>query len=186
MRNILPRYYAYFFLAAILLLCVLSMSSCSRKSSVSKTETLTVYRDSIHEKETVRLDTVIIPGDTLQTTFTIECDSATNKPKPAQHNSKSGRQQQNFSVDANGKAISTCIADSLLHVISAKDKELTIYKSQLQQKSKETAVLRDVFHIPKWAWYSLAANAILMLWTFRKPIGFLLKSILKATSNGVV
>lgn len=144
--------------------------SCSRKSTVSKTDTVTIFRDSIYEKETVKLDTVIIPGDTLQTTFTIECDSLTNKPKPAKFQSNSKRLTQSIVVEKNGQILSKCIADSLIHVLASVNKELTIYKALAYTKSNSESTVIEKIKIPKWVWYLLTANILYFLWRVRKPV----------------
>lgn len=163
-------------LCALIALCSIS---CSRKSTVSKTETVTFFRDSIYEKETVKLDTIIIPGDTLQTTFTIECDSVTNMPKPAKFQSNSKRLVQTIIVGNAGQITAYCAADSLLHVVISKDRELAIYKALAYTKSDSNTSVTERKVIPKWVWYSLAANVALGLWTFRKPLKVLFVSLLK-------
>lgn len=164
------------YLCALITLCAIS---CSRKSTISKTDTVTIIRDSIHEKEVVRLDTVVIPGDTLQTTFTIECDSVTNMPKPAKFKGSSKRLVQTIVVGNTGQITAYCAADSLLHVVASKDREIAIYKALAYTKSDSNTTVIERKVIPKWVWYSLAANVVLGLWTLRKPIKIIFVSLLK-------
>lgn len=163
----------------IYLLILISTISCTRKSIVSKTETVTIIKDSISYKETVKLDTIIIPADTLVTTFTIECDSITNKPKIAKFKSNSKRLNQTITVGNNGQIIAKCVADSLIKVIASINKELNVYKDLAYTKSDSNSTHTERKYIPKWVWYSLVLNILLLGWTFRKPIKYLFTTILK-------
>lgn len=163
----------------VLLLLAIAAISCSRKSTISKSETVTVYRDSVYEKQTVVFDTLLLPGDSILTFITVECDSVTNKPKPATSKSKSNNLTQDVSIDANGNLTARCIADSLMQIIISKDRVLSRYKEQLNsQKDSKTQVIEKRY-IPKWVWYSLGANLVLGIWTFRKPIKALISSLIK-------
>lgn len=79
---------------------------CNRKIA-STSDTKVVIKDSISYKETVTFDTIIIPADTIVSTYTIECDSITNKPKPFYIQSKGKRSSNTIKVNNNGILIST-------------------------------------------------------------------------------
>ena len=153
--------------------------SCSRKSTISKTETVTVYRDSVYQRETVMIDTLLMPGDSILTFIVVECDSVTNKPKAAASKSKSGGMVQDVSIDASGNLTARCIADSLMRIIITKDRELGRFRELLSSRKDSKSEVVEKRHIPRWVWYSLGANLALGIWTFRKPIKFLIGSLLK-------
>lgn len=153
--------------------------SCSRKSTISKTETVTVYRDSLYEKETVMIDTLLMPGDSIFTFIVVECDSLTNKPKPAVSKSKSGGMAQDVSIDASGNLTARCVADSFMHIIITKDRELGRFRELLSSRKDTKLEVVEKRHIPRWVWYSLGANLVLGIWTFRKPLKAIILSLIK-------
>lgn len=118
-------------IAAILLL-----ASCSKRT----TSTTSSVRDSIIIKEVVRIDTVKLPGATVTIREQIECDSVTNKPKPATLSGQGGRAKIKVSIDSAGMLTATGGCDSLNQIIKALDRE--VYHLRHEQK-KETVTVTE-------------------------------------------
>lgn len=154
----------------LLVAFAVSLCSCSRKSVTSSSKQVTVVKDSVSFVETLIYDTIILPADTLIQTFTIECDSLTNKPKPLQVSQKSGRSTQTIVLNNKGVLTAYCQTDSLLHIITGINRELAIYKALAYTKDDSVTSYTVQYRTPKWVWYSLTINGILVLYTFRKPL----------------
>ncbi len=136
---------AYFlFILALMLL----MPSCNRKQIASSSNTQLIIKDSISIVEKIKLDTFIIAGDTILKTIQIECDSITNKPKPFEHKSKGKRTDNTLTLDSTGVLTSTCIADSLLHIVAQKEREIAVWKALAY--TKDTYEIEYIKYIPKF------------------------------------
>ena len=163
----------------ILFAFVLLLSSCAAHKIQHTTDTKLIVKDSISIVETIKYDTVIIPGDTIQTTFTIECDSLTRKPIPYQVRQKAGRLTQTIAIDSKGVLTANCETDSLLCIIAEKNREIAIYKALEYTKSDNQVTVIERCTKHKWRWYSLLLNITLIGWLLRKPIGQLFSLLIK-------
>jgi len=100
-------------------------AACNRKLS-STTVSNFIVKDSISYKDIVSFDTIIIPADTLVTTYTVECDSTTIKPKPFLIQSSGKRSSNRIQIGKNGFLTSTVNCDELQKIIALKNKEISI------------------------------------------------------------
>jgi hypothetical protein len=139
-----------FSVVAVLLLLV---CGCSRKVAPT---TSTEVKDSVYVKETIRFDTLRIPGETIRVIeeHFIECDSVTLKAKPKSKKYKGSRSSLTLTIDKNGtlKAESHC--DSLERILALKDTEITRLKSE----KKVITLPPVVTHEPRW--YDIALRWI--------------------------
>lgn len=154
------------------LLCIVALlfSSCASRKIQHTTDTKVVIKDSFSVKETVQYDTIVLPGDTLIQTFTIECDSLTNQPKPFQVSQKHGRSSQVITLNSKGILTAECATDSLMHVIAEKNREVAIYKALAYTKQENQVITVERCTRHKWRWYSLLLNIVLVGWVLRKPL----------------
>ena len=126
----------------IIAVIVILFTACSKKI----TTTQTTIKDSTIIKETVRLDTVRIKGDTVRVTHMIDCDSLTNKPKPFKINKRSGRASANVEVKADGSLQVEAVCDSLEKIVALMDREIF----RLRQEKVLTTVYKQPSQIKIW------------------------------------
>ena len=134
----------------------LLLSSC--KAKVIKTN---IQRDTIYKNKIVK----ITPPSVNEIKIENVCDSLGNL-KEVKYITKQGKV----------KTIVKTLENTLylqVNTDSIKDIAVSEYKSTL--KDKKEIIIK--FRIPKWAWYSLLINAILLAWTFRKPLFRIIKPI---------
>lgn len=143
-----------------MMVLLLVASGCARKGIT--TSATTEVTDSVHVREVTRLVEVKIPGDTVTLDHYIECDSATNKPKPFKVQSKSKRARIAFSVDKTGKLEGIGICDSLNQVIKAKDTEIFKLRSELKTKATVKIEYRTR-GFDKFARWYLIINIVLLI-----------------------
>jgi hypothetical protein len=136
---------AYFLLVLALMLL---MPSCSRKQITASSNTQLIIKDSISIVEKIKLDTFIISADTITQTITIECDSITKKPKPFELKTKGNRIANILTLNTTGVLSNTCIADSLLHIIEQKEREIAVWKALAY--TKDTYEIEHIKYIPKF------------------------------------
>jgi len=134
----------------------LLLSSC--KAKVIKTN---IQRDTIYKNKIVK----ITPPSVNEIKIENVCDSLGNL-KEVKYITKQGKV----------RTIVKTLENTLYLQVdtdSIKDIAVSEYKSTLKDK-KETIIK---FRVPKWAWYSLLINAILLAWIFRKPLFRIIKPI---------
>jgi len=134
----------------------LLLSSCRAK--VIKTE---IQRDTIYKNKIVK----ITPPSVNEIKIENVCDSLGNL-KEVRYITKQGKV----------KTIVKTLENTLylqVNTDSIKDIVVSEYKSTL--KDKQETIIK--FKVPKWAWYSLLINAILLVWIFRKPLFKIIKPI---------
>lgn len=105
----------------LLMLCMVVASSCKKLPIQSST----VVTDSTFVTEVIRIDSIVIPGDSIPFEVFIECDSITNKPKPLLFSTKSGRAFIEIRLDSAGMLEGICKADSLLKVVESQNQIIT-------------------------------------------------------------
>lgn len=125
-----------------LMVLLLLVVGCSRKDTAS---TSTIVLDCTYVKEVPRFVEVKIPGNTVEVTRWIECDSNTNKPKPFITKKKSGRATVTVEVKATGEMNTTSTCDSLNEKIKVLDKEIFRLR---HEKKTETKIVYE--HDPYW------------------------------------
>jgi len=141
MLRVLPIH----FLAIALILVV----GCGRKAMPSTTE----VRDSIVYKEVPRIVRDTIPGETVMVTEWIECDSATNKPKPKKISATSGRAKIDIDISKDGLLMGLGGFDSLIREIEVLEKTIERFRNE----KKETIVTKTEY---KTHWYDVPARII--------------------------
>ena len=173
----------------LILLAILALFSCSRKSTsfVQTTETTkidsTSNRDSISERITVKIDTFYIK-DSIKAYITIECDT-TGKLKPNQvlSHQESGNNKQTVKTDEKGNLIVETNCGRLEKIIERWKQDYykleSEYKNTKDSKISNTEEKHTIkYKIPKWILYALAASLALNLWYNRKYILKLFKLII--------
>lgn len=143
----MKQLFKYILLLISLILVFGLFAACNRKLA-STTDTKIVIKDSISYKETVLFDTIIIPADTLVTTYTVQCDSITNKPKPIYIQSKGKRSSNTIQINSNGLLTSTANCDDLQKIIASKNREIAIWKALTYTKDNNHVRLQR--YIPKF------------------------------------
>ena len=139
-----------------LLILALLLSSCRAK--VIRTN---IQRDTIYKNKIVK----ITPPSVNEIKIENVCDSLGNL-KEVRYITKQGKV----------KTIVKTLENTLYLQVdtdSIKDIAVSEYKSTL--KDKQETIIK--FKVPKWAWYSLLINAILLVWIFRKPLFKIIKPI---------
>jgi hypothetical protein len=137
----------------ILILLLLFLYSCGTKKVIKETTKI----DTIYKSEVIKITPPQLNGIKIESV----CDSL-------------GRLKTFNYTFSNGKVktVLKTIKDTLYletNIDSIVDSKLKEYKSKFESNKKEI----EVPYIPKWVWYSLALNLLLLIWLFRKPlIGF--------------
>ncbi len=108
--------------------------------------------DSVRVVERERIDTVFFPGEMLTIDMEIECDSVTNKPKPATFSKQQGGARTTITVDDQGRLQGRAGCDSLAAVVKLKDIE--IFRLQ---KEKTASVVEVAKPTP---WYDMMCRWI--------------------------
>lgn len=174
----------------IIIISVLIMLSCSKRSTsiIQTTETVKIdsksKRDSVSEKLTVKFDTLYIK-DSIKSYITIDCDT-TGKLKPNQVLSyqESGNNKQTVKTDEKGNLIVETNCGRLEKIIERWKQDY--YKLESEYKNTKDSKISNTeekkhtikYRIPKWILYVLAASLALNLWYNRKYILKLFKLII--------
>ena len=111
-----------------------------------------------------RLVEVLVPGEKTTETVYVECDSATNKPKPFSSEQSNGRSSSKTQMDSNGKLTTECDCADYKAQIKVKDTEIRKLKQSHTQEQK-TIVVTEY----KTRWYDIACR-----WIALAVIGFLI------------
>lgn len=139
----------------IFLLPLFVAASCSKKTVT----TITDVTDSTIVKETVRMDTIHIKGDTVVLKEFIECDSNTNKPKPFKVRGRSGRASSTIEVKEDGSLHVESVCDSLQKLIASKDKEIF----RLRKEKKTVTIVKEPSKFRQWIDYTCRILAALFV-----------------------
>lgn len=140
----------------VLIGIILLLFSCSRKYCTEKYPY--AQSDSIAHVEVVNIDTIYIPmfADTVKIESKIDCPDQKVLYRDGKIEYK------------------LIIKDKILTLtrISAKDSLRLIYAYKNTEEFKKLAQVKIVpeiqFKVPKWAWCSLIANIVLLVWITRK------------------
>lgn len=118
-------------------LSILLVVGCGRKVVPSTTtETRTIVRDSIIEKEVIKNVEVKVPGEKVYITEYVDCDSATNKPKAKHIKASNGRAMVELKIDSTGKAELVGGYDSLVLQIQTLIKTIERFREEKESKTK--------------------------------------------------
>lgn len=143
--------------AVTLILLLLFFYSCGTKKVIKETTKI----DTIYKSEVIKITPPQLNGIKIESV----CDSL-------------GRLKTFNYTFSNGKVktVLKTIKDTLYletNIDSIVDSKLKEYKSSYEN-NKEVI---KVPYIPKWVWYSLIFNILLLMWIFRKPLIRLIKPI---------
>lgn len=148
-----------------LLILLIVLTSCKTKHiTVTKTE---YQKDTIYVEKIVKIN---VPQTQI---IEIEspCDSL-GALKPFKTVLKSDKVNVSI-ISKDGKLTATINLDSIKEVYQKK------FQSSISNKV-EIREVEVVKPLPKWVWYSLALNAVLLIWTFKKTIFGLVSNIFPA------
>lgn len=137
------------------IVALIAVMGCTKRI----TSTNTVVKDSTIVKETIRLDTIHIKGDTVRIKERIECDSITNKPKPFRMRDRSGRASAVIEVNHAGELTVEAACDSLEKVVQLLDREIF----RLRQEKKVITVIEQPSKFKQWLDYSCRILAVVFL-----------------------
>ena len=174
----------------LIIISVLFLLSCSKRSTsvIQTTETVkidsTSKKDSVSERITVKFDTLYIK-DSIKSYITIDCDT-TGKLKPNQVLSyqESGNNKQTVKTDEKGNLVVETNCGRLERIIEKWKQDY--YKLESEYKNKQDSKVSKTeekkhtikYRIPKWILYVLSASLLLNLWYNRKYILKLFKLII--------
>jgi len=148
------------------LLSLLVVAGCGRKAAPSRTSaTETKSKDSVRVEYRDR--EVPVPGEKVVVTQVIECDSVTNKPKPATIEGRSGRAFTRTEVDANGNVTSTGGCDSTNLLLKNAEKEINRWKEKYEiERTTETKIEYKTRDIDIFCRYFSLLSAVLIVAVF--------------------
>jgi len=138
----------------ILIFIMLALFAYFLTSCRAKSYTTDIQKDSTSVNTVLK----ITPSQLNSLVIDEPCDSLGNI-KPFFYTFKSGK----------AKTIVKTIHNKIYveqNIDSIVDSEVTKYKSTLKDKN----VRVEVPYIPRWAWYSITLNSLLLIWTFKKPL----------------
>ncbi len=139
-----------------LFILALLLSSCRAK--VIRTD---IQRDTIYKSKIVK----VTPASVNEIKIENVCDSLGNL-----------KEVKYVTTQGKVKTIVKTLENTLylqVNTDSIKDVAVSEYKSTL--KDKQETIIK--FRVPKWAWYSILINAILLAWIFRKPLLKIIKPL---------
>jgi len=111
---------------------LLLAASCAPKLTTTSSHEV---KDSVRVEYVPREVRVEVPGDTVEIIGTINCDSLTNKPRPASFKARSKRATVSVTVSATGRLEATAACDSMQLKITALDKEIFHLRHEVDKKT---------------------------------------------------
>lgn len=131
----------------VITLIVLTFTACSNKLRTSSS-----VKDSTHIELKPRIVMKDIPGATISTTTIIECDSVTNKPKPAKVKAKDKNTRANVEavVKPDGTLEVKGGCDSLQVAVEVLDKEVTRLREEKSTEVKIEYQTRKIDIVCRW------------------------------------
>jgi hypothetical protein len=162
------------------ILLLLALVSCRSTRSTQSSHTQESNRkDStvVLIKETVRYDTVRLPGGVVTVVQRVPCDSAllvredTNQGRTKQGPDTTQRGHVRLIIAnlGNGWQRIDCEADSLMAVVAAKDVEITTLRQSQQNHSDVKTVMKVVTKY-RYPWWLYVLVAVMALWQLRNPL----------------
>lgn len=155
-----------------MLMLPLLLCACGSSRRTSSTKILqTADSSSTSIVETIRYDTVRLPGNIVTVVRRIECDTPfiknVNLKLPKADTSTRGNVRLIITNLGNGTEKIECEADSLMAIIAAKDREINNYKSSAKAETiiQEEVVIK--YRIPFWIYLVFLG---LGLWNYRHYI----------------
>jgi heat shock protein HslJ len=126
----------------------LLLASCAKKPLQETKET--TVKDSTIVKTETRIDTITMPGDTIEFEVKINCDSVTNEPEPVSYQDENEQSSVSLSIDSTGTLKGQAGCDSLRKELELKDQKITRLRTEKTLHTKPVRV--------QWvAWYHKAA-----------------------------
>lgn len=155
-----------FALKSVCFLLVVANGGCKQPPMASIKETTI---DSTHVSVREREEPFIIAGETVTVTKYIECDSVTNKPKPATVETKGKTAFAKTTIDKDGKLTTTGGCDSLRGVLHARDSIIKHYREFKSEKIEPVIIPRI---IDWWARVIAAAAIVYILLKLKSTFKF--------------
>ncbi len=149
---------------------ILLFSGChsTRVTSVASHEQLVSFsQDSISVNETVTLDTIRTPYDSVSIFIPNNwvADTA-HLADPAPMSQKQGRATLKFERKPGGIQV-TASCDSLFNVLVNRDREIYRLKNALKQKTSSSVAsdkeVKIIFRVPLWAWLVMAGSLLIFV-----------------------
>ena len=153
----------------IILICIVFSWACARKPLQNTSDA--TRTDSLVSRLVERLDTVYLPGDSVTFIEYLDCDTATNKPKPVIIEGRSNQARVSVAIGTGGQAKITCLCDSLREVVKVYDKELfrLRHESKVTVKTVVEYRTRQIDIVGRWV---LVVLLVLVLLYLGKKIGW--------------
>lgn len=156
-------------ISIFLILLLFSAGCCASKKAGTLTDT--VKTDSTVTKVTPRSVPVEIPGQRIEYSLEIKCDSTTNKPVIEKHVEYRDRFWSTAEILDGGTLRITAEYDSVKQLVEVMDTEITRYQ-------KEVTRLTDIIEKPKpTPWYDYFCRTLTGLSILFVLILFVIKSI---------
>lgn len=167
----------------IIWLLPLLLCACVSKRKVLTSSVITSQqKDSLDYRivESIRYDTVRLPGNIVTLLRPAPCDTAKPKLdslfatlKPKSDTFRRGNVNLRITNLGNGMERIDCEADSLIAVIAAKDREISRYENRSKAATTDNTRIEVVTkYRTAWWWYVLAV--CWLVWMLRNPIFSLL------------
>ena len=167
-------------MTVVLLICFVALISGCRStretSSATFQQSASVSQDSVYDHQTMTLDTIITPFDSVSVFIPDNwiADTA-NMSDPAPMSQKQGRATVTVRRDRTGIRV-TASCDSLLTLLVSQEREIFRLQKALVSNSISTNK-NDVltrYRVPLWAWLTLAgsllANVLIIYLNIKKRV----------------
>ena len=173
-------------ITAIVLFSLVALSSCNKQlqSSITQSQSHVVH-DTVTTAVSLRVDTVIIPADTVSLVFPIMVDCPDNaKPvfKPVHISSNSKRADVTFSIDSAGNLQADSHCKKLAEMVSILDSTITKQSATIDSFNRSQTTVVQVRFIPGAYKFSMGFTVSFFLLL----ILFIAYKILKKTPYGSI
>lgn len=152
----------------LFILVVLSTLSACNRRQLPAPSIVTVTKDSIVERLTVKDSIIRIPGETVVINDTLPCPDVV-----AANTVSSGRLRASYTFK-NGLLNINCNSDSLLKAIRWLEAQKEFYKSSSTTIKEPYPVVKLEPYVPKWVIAVCVLNLLCFTYYFRKPISKIL------------
>ena len=169
----MKRGYAYsistskVFFYIVIAMFAIAISCCKAPQTIIKTQ----VKDSIvtQVKTVVKDSLIFLPGDSVTLVDTLPCPELKQSAT-----ADKGSIKTSYNI-SNGKLTINCKTDSLLKRISWLENQYYSTKTHQIKEVIEVPVDKPVPYIPKWVWFSLLLNLLVLLyllWRFKNSFSF--------------
>lgn len=142
----------------IMLSVAVAMTGC-KSSKIDRSERSSV-KDSVSVIKEYSVDTVYLPGDSIEVEVLIECDSLTNKPKPIKRQIVKSQLHASIAIDTSGILQVKCKTDSLIQIINKQKITMERYKTKHFEEHIESLTKRSNEARVKWYYWVVFGFAL--------------------------